>query len=81
MNIFGVFMVIYVCLSAFGQTIDNDEMCFPIRRSSSTAQAQVQLRQGRPRKLDHLAQWVPMVPKEYVVSLEFVNVMKMKLNG
>ena len=59
-------MAIYVCLSAFGQTTDNDEMCFPIRRSSSTAQAQVQLRQGRPGKLgqrDHLVQWVTPGPQ------------------
>ena len=45
---FVVFMVIYVCSSAFGQTNDNDEMCFPIRRSASTGQ--VQLQQGRPGK-------------------------------
>ena len=34
----------------FAQTNNNDEMCFPIRRSSSTEQ-QVQLRQGRPGKI------------------------------
>ena len=47
---FVVFMVINICSSAFGQTNDNNEMCFPIRRSSSTEQ-QVQLRQGRPGKI------------------------------
>ena len=47
---FVVFMAIYVCLSAFAQTNNNDEMCFPIRRSASTEQ-QIQFRQGRPGKI------------------------------
>ena len=45
-----VLIIIYVCSFTFAQTNTNDEMCFPIRRSSSTGQ-QVQLQQGRPGKI------------------------------
>ena len=48
-KIFVLIITIYVC-STFGQTTNNDEMCFPIRRSSNTRQ-QVQAQQGRPGKI------------------------------
>ena len=76
---FVVFMAIYVCSSAFGQTNNNNECAFQF----DVPQAQdnkFNFGLEKLGQLDHLARWDLLVPKEYVANLEFVNVMIMKLN-
>ena len=60
-KIFVLIITIYVCSFTFGQTTNDDEMCFPIRRSSNTRQ-QVQPQQGRPGKTGPAGPAGPMGP-------------------